>query len=103
MSRVPIKPTTSTISKPSAQLSLKEKLHVEDYEHLRATFDLFDEDHSGFIDPEEINKILEELGPERRQPFVYSLIEGLKSKSKPITFEEFVESVAPKVGDLKTK
>jgi len=39
-------------------LNWKEKLLPEEYEGLRNTFDLFDEDHSGFIDPEEITKIL---------------------------------------------
>lgn len=36
----------------------KDKLFPEDYENLKATFDLFDDDHSGYIDPEEINKIM---------------------------------------------
>lgn len=35
-----------------ASLTWKEKLHPEEYEGLKNTFDLFDEDHSGLIDPE---------------------------------------------------
>ena len=47
---VPVKSTTSSTKGPA--LSWKEKLHPEDYEQLRATFDLFDSDGSGYIDPE---------------------------------------------------
>lgn len=46
----PSKPST-TVGK-TATLTLKDRLHPEDLEQLRATFDLFDADHSGFIDPE---------------------------------------------------
>ena len=53
-------------SATKAPVSWKDKLFPEDYEQLRATFDLFDEDHSGFIDPEEINKIMLELGEQRK-------------------------------------
>ena len=84
-------------------LSWKEKLFPEQYEQLRATFEIFDEDHSGLIDPEEISKILEELGEGRRGSFLYGLIDGLRVKNKPINFEEFVELVSPKVGELRTK
>jgi Ca2+-binding EF-hand superfamily protein len=31
------------------------------------------------------------------------LIENLQSKNKPINFDEFLELVCPKVGDIKTK
>lgn len=43
----------------NAPVSWKEKLLPEEYEQLRNVFDLFDEDHSGTIDPEEINKIMD--------------------------------------------
>lgn len=84
-----VKAPSPTVNKtPStAPLTWKERIHAEDYEQLRTTFELFDEDHSGTIDPAEINKILEELGPERRIPLIYSIIDGLKNKNKPITFE----------------
>ena len=64
----------------------KDRLHPEDYEKLRETFAIFDEDGSGTIDPVEINKILEELGTANRNPFVISVIEALKSKNKQINF-----------------
>ncbi len=46
----------------NAALSWKERLHPEEYEQLKNTFNLFDQDNSGTIDPQEINKIMEELG-----------------------------------------
>jgi calmodulin len=104
------KPATSAVktapqapTKGPVALTWKERLHPEDYEILRNTFDLFDADHSGFIDPEEINKIMEELGEGRKGTLVFGIIEGLNVKNKPISFDEFVELVTPKVGDVKTK
>jgi Ca2+-binding EF-hand superfamily protein len=43
------------------------------------------------------------LGEGRKGSFIYSVIDGLRSKNKPINFDEFVELVSPRVGDLKTK
>ena len=65
----------------------KDRLTTEDYEELRNTFDVFDEDHSGTIDPVEINKVLEELGVDRRNPLVLNIILRLKDINKPIRFE----------------
>jgi hypothetical protein len=48
---------------------------------------VFDQDVSGTIDPVEINKVLEELGLDKRNPFILSLIHGLRDKNKPINFE----------------
>ncbi len=94
---------SNTPSNKVQPLTWKDKLLPQDYEHLKSVFDLFDEDHSGLIDPEEINKIMGELGDERKETFTFGLIEGLKDKSKPINFDEFLELVCPKVGDVKTK
>ena len=97
-------PTTKVaVNTKQATLSWKERLHPEDYESLRNTFDLFDEDHSGYIDPEEISKIMEELGESRKNGFIYHVIDSLRVKEKPINFEEFVSMVAFKCGDVKTK
>ncbi len=96
-----VKPVAPTGKTPP--LSWKEKLLPEEYEQLRSVFDLFDEDHSGTIDPEEINKIMDELGESRMGTLTYALIEGLKTKNKPINFDEFLELVCPKVGEIKTK
>ena len=46
---------------------------------------------------------MDELGDSRKGTFIYGVIENLKSKNKPITFDDFVELVSPKVGDVKSK
>lgn len=97
----PVKSATS--STKGVSLSWKERVHPEDYEQLRSTFEQFDIDKSGFIDPEEISKIMEELGDSRKGSLIYNIIDGLRYKNKPINFEEFVDLVSPKVGDVKTK
>lgn len=48
---------------------------------------MFDEDHGGTIDPAEIQKILEELGLDRRNNVVFSMINDLQAKKRPINFE----------------
>ncbi len=83
--------------------SWAERLHPDDYEELRNTFDVFDDDHSGFIDPDEINKVLETLGLDKRNPFVIGIIEGLRDVHKPISFDDFVELVGAKIGDNSSK
>lgn len=94
----------STGSTPKLQpATWKEKLMPEEYDQLKNVFDLFDEDHSGLIDPEEINKIMDELGESRKGTFAYGVIENLKSKGKTINFDEFLDLVCPKVGEVKTK
>lgn len=90
-------------AKPAAQLSWKDRLTAEDYDELKSTFEVFDEDGSGTIDPSEINKVLEELGLDKRNPFILSLIHGLRDQNKPVSFEEFLSIIGSKVGETKTK
>lgn len=86
---------SAKIGKPT---SWKERLEPQDYEELRLTFEAFDADGSGSIDPEEINKALEELGTEGRSPFVLTLIASLKDKNKELNLDEFIDAVASKIG-----
>jgi len=96
-------PTSSgKVTKP-APTAWKDRLNQEDWDELKNTFDVFDEDGSGTIDPVEINKVLEELGLDKRNPFILALINGLKEKNKPISFDEFIDSIASRVGETKTK
>lgn len=111
MSRSKAQATTSAVKAPTnsgkvtkpAPTQWKDRLTAQDYEELKNTFDVFDEDGSGSIDPVEINKVLEELGLDRRNPFVLSLINGLKEKNKAIGFDEFLDTIASRVGETKTK
>ena len=98
------KPATNSgkQSKP-APTQWRDRLTAEDYEELKNTFEVFDEDGSGTIDPAEINKVLEELGLDKRNPFILSLIHGLRDKNRPIGFDEFVDTIASRVGETRTK
>lgn len=98
----PQAPTTNTPSK-AVPTAWKDRITAEDYEELKSTFEVFDEDNSGSIDPAEINKVLEELGLEKRNPFILSLIHGLRDKNKPITFPEFLDVICSRVGETKTR
>jgi Ca2+-binding EF-hand superfamily protein len=106
MSRVAsnAKPATPSAKTPKAvPTAWKDRLTAEDYDELVHTFQVFDEDGSGTIDPVEINKVLEELGLDKRNPFVLNLINGLKDKNKPISQDEFIDIIASRVGETKTK
>lgn len=98
------KPATSSgkSGKP-APTAWKDRLNAEDWDELKTTFEVFDEDGSGTIDPAEIDKVLQELGLDKRNPFILNLINGLKEKNKPISFDEFIDIIASKVGETKTK
>lgn len=96
-------PTTSAKTSKPVPTAWKDRLHAEDYEELVNTFKVFDEDNSGTIDPVEINKVLEELGLDRRNPFVLNLIIGLRDKNKPITLDEFIDIIASRVGETRTR
>lgn len=43
---------------PPKATSWKDRISQADYDSLKETFDLFDEDHGGTIDPEEIDKVM---------------------------------------------
>ncbi len=43
------------------------------------------------------------MGLDKRNPFILILINGLKEKNKPISFDEFIDSIASRVGETKTK
>jgi Ca2+-binding EF-hand superfamily protein len=56
----------------------KDRVSHEDYEQLRDVFLLFDEDGSGIIDPQEIVKVLEDIGLDKRNPNVVKIIWALR-------------------------
>ena len=57
----------------------------------------------GLVLTKEISKVLEELGVDRRNPFILNLIYALRDKNRPITFDEFIDIICSKVGEVKTK
>lgn len=100
MSRSQAKTTAPASGKPSAW---KDRISEEDYNELKETFAVFDEDNSGTIDAAEITKVLEELGADKRNPFILNMIYALKDKNRAVTFEEFLDTICSRVGETKTK
>ena len=97
------KVNASQKTQPKAKTSWKDRISQSDYEELKATFELFDADGGGTIDPEEIEKVLEELGLKGRSNIVFEMITGLRSLNRPIKFDEFLEIVASTAGDCKSR
>jgi Ca2+-binding EF-hand superfamily protein len=81
----------------------REKLSQQEVAELKEVFDLFDEDHGGTIDPAEIQNVLAQLGLDRRNPVVFQMITDLQAKGQPVGFEEFLETICGRVGDVKSK
>ena len=67
-----------TSKNKKAPTEWRERISAENYELLRDTFLVFDEDGSGEIDPAEISKVLEELGLNQRNHNVINIIQALR-------------------------
>jgi Ca2+-binding EF-hand superfamily protein len=92
--------------KPAPAKGKKEKVRTlteEEVADLKETFDLFDEDKSGTIDPEEITKAMNNMDLQKRNPIVFSIISHLEKLPGPLDFETFVDSIQEKLGDTKTR
>ena len=98
------KPATSS-SKNQGQknVDIRDRITEQDYEELKNTFDLFDEDGSNSIDATEIEKVMEELGLKNRNPIVGQIFEALRGVNKAIDFDEFLKLVVGVVGETKTE
>lgn len=70
--------SSNTKVKKEVPTAWKDRVPHEDYEQLRDVFLLFDEDGSGIIDPQEIVKVLEEIGLDKRNPNVVKIIWALR-------------------------
>jgi centrin-1 len=98
----PVTTSSSKVTKP-VPTNWKDRLDPADYEELKNTFEVFDEDGSGTIDAAEINKVLEELGVDNRNPLVLGILNKLKEANRPLKFEEFLDIAASSIGEVKTK
>jgi Ca2+-binding EF-hand superfamily protein len=78
-------------------------LTPEEINDLRETFDLFDDDKSGTIDPHEIKKVLEDLGVDARNKFVYQMVQDLENFGGAINFDTFVDIISNRLGNNKTR
>lgn len=88
---------------PKAKAPKARTLTEEEVADLKETFDLFDEDKSGTIDPEEITKAMTNMDLEKRNPIVYSIIAHLEKLPGPLDFESFVDAIQDKLGDTKSR
>jgi Ca2+-binding EF-hand superfamily protein len=96
------KATTSS-GKVTTTVNVKDKLDTLELKELKDIFELFDEDGSGTIDPSEVTQILSHLGLDKRNPIVFQMIEDMKSRTKAITFDDFLGIVVSKLGDVRTR
>ncbi len=46
---------------------------------------------------------MEQLGLDRRNPIVNQMINDLKDQNKPLNFDEFVEIIVGRLGDVKSR
>ena len=97
------KPKVPSGSSQKLSLNPRDRLSQQDVEELKSTFELFDQDHSGTIDPAEIQKILEQLGLDRRNNVVFLMISDLQAKGRPINFDQFLEIICGRLGDTKSR
>ena len=73
----------------AVKTSFRDRISQSDYDSLKETFDLFDDD-GGTIDPSEIEKVLEQLGLAGRSKIVFEMINGFRELNRPIKFDEFL-------------
>ncbi len=79
-----VKQSTSSVkgsnikAKKDVPTAWRDRISPEDYEQLRDVFLLFDEDGSGIIDPQEIVKVLEEIGLDKRNPYVMKIVWAMR-------------------------
>lgn len=106
------KPTTSSTTIPKAATSsgkvannanAQTRLDTVELKELRDIFELFDEDGSGTIDPSEVTQILSHLGLDKRNPIVFQMVEDMKSRSKAINFDDFLNIVVNRLGDTRSR
>ena len=98
------KPVVAVKKAPVKPKALKVRTFTEEeIEDLRETFDLFDEDKSGTIDPTEISKALNNMDLEKRNPPVYNIIAHLQNYSGPMDFETFLDALQERLGDTKSR
>ena len=67
---------------------------------MKKAFDLLDEDGSGVVAPNEIQKYFEKMGKMTKNRLIYQLLKDMdKDNSGGIDFDEFVKFITQRVGD----
>lgn len=103
MNKKPLTTSKATLPKKPEKKKERPVLSEEEINELKETFDLFDEDKSGTIDPEEIKKALDNLGLEKRNPIVYRMISDLQSLKGEIDFDTFIDTITDRLGHTQSQ
>lgn len=73
---------------------------IEEVKDIKVAFDIFDNDGSGTVDPQELKKAFESLGFEGNNKFVYQILAELDDDySGGIDFAEFMRLSTAKITD----
>jgi Ca2+-binding EF-hand superfamily protein len=93
----PKPPATPAASKPDGII-----LTAEEVAEIKESFDLFDTDKSGSIDPSEINAAIASLGSDHSSS-IFRLLEDISSLGGSINFEQFLAHVVERLGNRTTR
>ena len=70
---------------------------------IKEAFDLFDSDHSGTIDTEELKQALSNLGIDAKNQTLQNMMNDIdKNQSGTIDFDEFIQMMTAKMSDKDT-
>ena len=81
----------------------RSEITEEQKQEIKEAFDLFDSDHSGTIDTEELKQALSNLGIDARNQTLQNMMNDIdKNQSGTIDFDEFIEMMTAKMSDKDT-
>ena len=81
----------------------KNGLTEDEVLEIKEAFDLFDKDHSGTIDTDELKQALGNLGIDAKNQTLQNMMNDIdKNQSGTIDFDEFIEMMTAKMSDKDT-
>ena len=75
----------------------------DEVQELREAFNLFDTEGRGTINPKELRAVMQSLDFETKNPIIYEIVSNMNTGAEGIAFEPFLEILATKLGDRKSK
>ena len=82
----------------------KNGLTEDEVLEIKEAFDLFDSDHSGTIDTEELKQALSNLGIDAKNQTLQNMMNDIdRNQSGTIDFDEFIEMMTAKMSDKDTR
>ena len=82
----------------------KNGLTEDEVLEIKEAFDLFDTDHSGTIDTEELKQALSNLGIDAKNQTLQNMMNDIdKNQSGTIDFDEFIQMMTAKMSDKDTR